>query len=42
MVIMEERRSLVLLLGLYMIVYMLVKHAVDIQALFCKNSGRSL
>jgi hypothetical protein len=38
MVAMEERRrSLVLLLGLYMCLYMLMKHVVDIQAMLLQG-----
>ena len=38
MVAMEERRrSIILLLGLYMSVYMLVKHVMYIQALFLQE-----
>ena len=38
MIAMEERRrNLVLLLRLYMYLYMLVKHVVDIQAMFLQG-----
>ena len=33
----ERRRSLILLLELYMFLYMLVKHVVDIQTLFLQG-----
>jgi hypothetical protein len=43
MVAMEERRrSLVLLLGLYMCLYMLVKHVVDIQAMFLQGEWKKV
>ena len=38
MVVMEEkRRRLILLLGLYMFFYMLVKHVVDIQTMILQG-----
>ena len=37
MIAMEERRRLIFLLYLYMFLYMLVKHIVDIQALFLQE-----
>ena len=38
MVVMEERtKTFVLLLGLFMFLYMLVKHVVDIQTLFLQD-----
>ena len=33
----EKRRTFVLLLGVYMFLYMLVKHVVDIQALILQG-----
>ena len=43
MVAMEERRrKFVLLLGLYMFLYMLVKHVVDIQALILQGEWEKL
>jgi hypothetical protein len=33
----ERRRTFVFLLGLYMFLYMLVKHVVDIQALILQG-----
>jgi hypothetical protein len=39
---MEERRTFVLLLGLYMFLYMLVKHVVDIQALILQEEWEKL
>jgi hypothetical protein len=43
MVVLEEkRRRLFLLLGLYMFLYMLLKHVVDIQTLILQGEWRSL
>jgi hypothetical protein len=43
MVAMEERRrSLILLLGLYMCLYMLVKHVVNIQAMFLQGEWKNV
>ena len=36
----ERRKSLVLLLGLYMFLYMLVKHVVDIQTLLFQRKWK--
>ena len=43
MVAMEERkRSLVLLLELYMCLYMLVKHVMDIQAMLLQGEWKKV
>ena len=38
----ERRRTFVLLLGLYMFLYMLVKYVVDIQALILQGEWEKL
>lgn len=40
MVAMEESRRSILLLGLYVFLYMLVKHVVDIQILFLQGEWK--